>query len=126
MATNRAIEALFDARNVLDVVDVAVSKQEQLQIDPARIDPVAGTLRRIKQNRAFRRRDEIAVGLENTAAKRLVGHPKILDERLKASQRTLRNSPMPGSGRLPGKILNVSAGRLSHPLTCRFPPVVCV
>ena len=86
MTADLAIEATFDVSDVLDVIDVTVSKQQHLEIDTARIDPVAGALRRIKENPAFRSRDEIAVGLENTAAKRLVGHLKILDERLNASQ----------------------------------------
>ena len=85
MTADLAIEATFDVSNVLDVIDVTVSKQQHLEIDTARIDPVAGSLRSIKENPAFRRRDEIAVGLENTAAERLVGHLKILNDRLNAS-----------------------------------------
>ena len=74
MATDLAIEAAFDLGDVLDVIDVAMREQEQFQIDTARMDPFAGALRRVEQNPPFGCGDEIAVGLENAAAERLVGH----------------------------------------------------
>lgn len=74
MAPNLAIEALLDAGHVLDVIDVAVCEKEQFQIDTARIDPIAGALRRIEEDPAFRGRDEVAICLENPAAERLINH----------------------------------------------------
>src|SRR5439155_243711 len=40
-------------------------------MDIARTDPIAGALRRIKENPTFGRGDEIAVGLENGAASKI-------------------------------------------------------
>ena len=74
MATDLAIEAAFDLGHVLDVIDVAMREQQQFQIDTTRMDPVAGALRRIEKNPPLRCGDEIAVGLENAATERFVGH----------------------------------------------------
>jgi len=70
-----AFEAIFDFGGVLDVIDVAVGKQQHFQIDTAGVDPVASTFRRIKENPAFGRGNEIAVRFENPTAERFVSHP---------------------------------------------------
>src|SRR5438477_8718009 len=74
MATDLAIEAAFDLGDVLDVIDVTMREQEQFQIDTARMDPFAGALRRIEQDPAFGRGNEVAVRFENPAAEPFVDH----------------------------------------------------
>jgi len=74
MATDLAIEAAFDLGDVLDVIDVAMREQEQFQIDAARMDPLARALRRIKEDPALRRGNQITIGLENAATERFVDH----------------------------------------------------
>src|SRR5256885_223750 len=74
MTTNRAFKVIFDFGDVLDVIDVAVGQQQHLKIDLSRLDPIAGALRRIKENPAVGRGNEIAVRFENAAAERFISH----------------------------------------------------
>ena len=74
MATDLAAKLPLYRCNVLDVIDVAVSQEEQFEIDIARADPIASSLWRVEQDPAFRGRNEVAVRLENTAAIRLIVH----------------------------------------------------
>ena len=74
MATDLAFEAALDFGHILDVIDVAVSQEEQLRLGIARLEPIARALRRIEKNPAFGRGHEIAVRFENPAAKGFVNH----------------------------------------------------
>ena len=74
MTADLAIEAALDLGDVLDVVDVAVGEQQHPKVATSRFKPIAGPLRGVEQNPAFCRRDQVAVGFENAAAKRFIGH----------------------------------------------------
>jgi len=54
MAADLTIETPLDLRNVLDVIDVSVSEQQESQIEIARLEPLAGAIGRVKQNRTLR------------------------------------------------------------------------
>jgi hypothetical protein len=56
------------------VIDVSVREQQKFQIELARFEPVASAIGRVEQNPAFRRLNQTAVGLENTAAEGFVSH----------------------------------------------------
>ena len=74
MATELAAKLPFYGSNVLDMINVPVGQEEQFEIDIARADPVASSLWRVEQDPAFRRQNQVAVRLENTAAERLIIH----------------------------------------------------
>jgi hypothetical protein len=74
MATDLAAKLPLYGSNVLHMIDVAVSQEEQFEIDIARADPIASSLWRVEQDPAFRCRNQVAVRLENTAAIRLIIH----------------------------------------------------
>ena len=54
MTADRAAEAPFDLRHVRDVIEMPVGEEEKPQLDSLRDQPVAGAVRRIEQDRAFR------------------------------------------------------------------------
>jgi hypothetical protein len=74
VATDWAIEAAFDFSDVLDVIDMSMREQQKFWIEMARFEPIASAIGRIKQNPAFRRLNQIAIGLENAAAEGFVSH----------------------------------------------------
>src|SRR5207244_7336962 len=74
MATNLAIEAMFNLGDILNVIDVAVGQQQHVWLEPTRLEPVACALRRIEQNRAFGCRNEVAVRFKHAAAEGVVRH----------------------------------------------------
>jgi len=76
VTADRATEASFDFGNILDVIDMSVREQQELEIDVARIDPLASAIRGVEENRTLRRLQKIAVRLENAAAEGLVSHPR--------------------------------------------------
>ena len=65
---------LLDPGNVLDVIDMTMRQQQKLEIDIARLEPVAGAIRRVEKNPAPRRLEQIAIGFKNSAAEALVNH----------------------------------------------------
>jgi hypothetical protein len=65
---------LFDPRNVLNVIDMPMGEQKKFQIDPARTEPVGGALRGVEEDGAGRGLEQVAIRLENAAAKGLVSH----------------------------------------------------
>ena len=66
MNADRAMKAAFDLRHVLDVIDVAVGEEQEAQLDSLPNEPVAGAVRRVEEDPAFRRLQGVAVGLENS------------------------------------------------------------
>src|SRR5215831_9694286 len=66
---DRAAKLPLDLRNVLDVIDVPVRQQQQFGIDVERADPFTGTLRCVEQDPSARRREQVAIGFKNPAAK---------------------------------------------------------
>ena len=78
MTADLAAETAFDLGDVLNVIDVAVGQEQQLEIDLLGFKPFADPLGRIKQDWAVRRPNEIAVCLEDAAAKCLVFHATTL------------------------------------------------
>src|SRR5438270_2085353 len=74
MATDRAAEPMFDLRHVRDVIEMAVCQQKKLWRHALGDEPFAGTIRGVEKDRPLGRMEQIAVRLEDPAAKRLVAH----------------------------------------------------
>ena len=74
MTTDWATEAAFDFGHVGDVIEMAMCQQEKFQVDIARSDPIASTVRCVEQNPALGSFKQIAIRFENTTAKGLVPH----------------------------------------------------
>lgn len=74
MTTDSAVEPPFDFRNVRDVIEVAMRQQEQLRSNAFALQPFARTIRRIEEDRAFGRFNEITIRLEYPPAKSPVFH----------------------------------------------------
>jgi hypothetical protein len=76
MTANLATKALFNLGNVLDVINMSVGEEQQFEIDPTRINPVASAIGRIEQNPPLGRVNQVTVRLENAAAKGFVSHER--------------------------------------------------
>ena len=74
MTTDGAAEPAFDFGHLGDVIEMAMGQQEKFWMDIARSDPIASTVRRVKQNPALGGFNQIAIRFENAAAKGLVRH----------------------------------------------------
>ena len=74
VATDLATEPALDLRHVRDVIEVAMSQQKELWRHALGNEPFAGALRRVEKDRPLGRMEQIAVRLEDPAAKRLVAH----------------------------------------------------
>jgi len=74
MATDRAAKPPLDLGNILDVIDVAVGKQQKLEIGVPGSEPFASAIGRVEQNRPIGRVHQIAIRFKNAAAKALVSH----------------------------------------------------
>jgi hypothetical protein len=55
-----------------------VREEEKLRLDAALSEPIAGAIRSIEKDKTFRSFDQIAVGIEESAAECLVAHVLIL------------------------------------------------
>ena len=78
MNADRATEALFDFGHVLDVIDMPVGEEEEPQLDPFPLEPVAGAVGRIEEDPALRRLEGVAVRLKDSAGKSLVFHRRVI------------------------------------------------
>src|SRR4051812_29750423 len=74
VAADWAAETLLDLRHVRDVIEMAVSEEEKFRRNAAGRQPFARSVRRVEQDWALRRCDEVAIRLENPSAERLVSH----------------------------------------------------
>jgi hypothetical protein len=74
MTTNRAAELPFNFRHVRDVIEMPVGEDEHFQIDGAATQPITAAIGRVEQDCSLRRVTEIAIRLEDSAAKALVFH----------------------------------------------------
>jgi hypothetical protein len=68
---NRTLEYSFYFRRVIDMIDVAVSDQQEIGSYREIVDPIRSTRRRIKENVSPRCLHKIGIGIENTPNKRL-------------------------------------------------------
>jgi hypothetical protein len=71
MIGDLASESSFDLGGVIDVVDMAVSDQQQVESDRQITHPIRGTRGCIDENVAARHLKQIGVGIKNTPNKRL-------------------------------------------------------
>ena len=78
MDADRAAEALFDLRYILDVIDVAVGQEEQPELDLPADEPIAGAIRSIEEDPAFGASSGVAIRLEYPAGERFVFHHSVL------------------------------------------------
>jgi hypothetical protein len=74
MTADRAAKAFLNFRHVGDVIEMAMSKDEQPDLSIHRIEPGARSIRRIEQDQALRGLKQVAIGLKNAAAKTLIDH----------------------------------------------------
>ncbi len=74
MTTDWAAEAAFDFGHLGDVIEMAMGQEEKFWMDIAQSDPIASTVRRVKQNPALGGFNQIAIRFENATAKGLVSH----------------------------------------------------
>ncbi len=72
MNADRAAEAAFDLRYVLDVIDMPMGEEEEAQLDSLPDEPVAGAIRSIEEDPALRRLQGVAIRLKNSAGKAAV------------------------------------------------------
>jgi len=54
MTTDLATERAFNFRNILDVIDMAVSQEQQFRLDIRRGEPVTRAVRRVEENPTLR------------------------------------------------------------------------
>jgi len=124
MTANLAAEATPNRGNVLDVVNVPVSQQEQFELDFLRRQPLSGTLRRIEQDPALWRGNQVAICLKNPAAEGFVLHCVSLNEGVCPGQPCSGLTRYPSQVAIPRKILNVLGVSLSLMLTWRVLGVI--
>ena len=74
MTTDLATEPAFNFRNILDVIDMAVSQEQQFRLDVRRDEPVTGAVRRVEKNPTLRSFEQIAVRLKKSAPESFVSH----------------------------------------------------
>ena len=74
MTPDWTTELPLDPGNILDVIDMPVCEEQKFEIDTKRTQPFASALRRVEENPALWRLDQIAIRFENAAAKALVIH----------------------------------------------------
>lgn len=72
MATNLTTKAPLDLRNVLNMIDMSVGEEQEFWVRLACFEPLARPVRRIKQDPALGRGNEIAVGFKDPAAESFV------------------------------------------------------
>ena len=97
---DRATEAAFDFRHVLDVIDVAVGEQEEPQLNSLSDEPGAGAVGRIEEDPTFRRLQRIAVCLENSPGKSAVRDHAVLVRALARNRNRARTPISPTKSRL--------------------------
>ena len=78
MTADLASKPLFDFGYVRNVIEMPVRKEQKLWIDVSGDQPIASSLRGVKKYPSLRRFNQIAIRLENAAAKRFVSHLRTL------------------------------------------------
>ena len=74
MTADLALEPAFDFGYVRNVIEMAVGKEQKLWIGIARDQPIASSVGGVEENPSLRGVDQIAICLEDAAAKTLVDH----------------------------------------------------
>ena len=74
MTSNLAGKCFLNFCEIGDMIDMPVCKQKKLQLDPVAPEPLPTTVWRIKQDCAVWGVPEIAIRLEDSAAKCLISH----------------------------------------------------
>jgi hypothetical protein len=74
MTTDLASKAVFDFGYVRNVIEMAVRKEQELWIDIPRDQPIASSVGGVEKNPSFRGLNQIAIRLEDPAAKRFVNN----------------------------------------------------
>ena len=74
MTADLAPKAVFDFGYVRNVIEMAVCKEQKLWIDIPGDQPIASSVGGVEKNPSFQRLNQIAIRLEDAAAKRFVSH----------------------------------------------------
>src|SRR5882724_10454489 len=74
MTADLASKPVFDLSYVRNVIEMAVRKEQKLRIDIPGDQPIASSVRGVKKNPSCRGLNQIAIRLEDPAAKRFVNH----------------------------------------------------
>ena len=74
VATNWTTKLALNPGNVLNVIDMAMCQEQEVEIDLERTQPFASALRRVEEDPALWRFDQIGIRFENSAAKAFVSH----------------------------------------------------
>jgi hypothetical protein len=74
VASNRAVKGGFDSGNILNMIDMAVRKNQHLQLDLPVLEPIAHALRSIKEDRTSRRFQLVTIRLKNAASVSVIIH----------------------------------------------------
>jgi len=78
MTADLASEAVFDFGYVRNVIEMPVRKEQKLWIDISGDQPFASSIGGVEKNPSLRGFNQIAIRLEDAAAKRFVSHLRIL------------------------------------------------
>ena len=74
MTADLASKAAFDFGYVRNVIEMAMGKEQKLWIDIPGNQPIASSVRGVEKDPSFRGLNQIAIRLEDAAAKRFVRH----------------------------------------------------
>jgi hypothetical protein len=86
VTTDLTAKLALDYRNVLDVIDMSVCQEQKFGVDIKRTQPFTGALRRVKENPALWRLQQVAVCFKNAAAKGLINHCDSLYRRIATTE----------------------------------------
>ena len=78
MTADLAPKAVFDFGYIWNVIEMAVRKEQKLWIDILGDQPIASPVGGVEKNPSLRGFNQIAIRLEDAAAKRFVSHLRIL------------------------------------------------
>ena len=74
MTTDLTPKPVFDLGYIRNVIEMAVRKEQKLWIDIPGDQPIASSVGGVEKNPSFRGLNQIAIRLEDAAAKRFVNH----------------------------------------------------
>lgn len=78
MTADLASKTVFDFGYVRNVIEMAVRKEQKLWIDIPGDQPIASSVGGVEEDPSLRGFNQIAIRLENAAAKRFVSHLRTL------------------------------------------------
>ena len=78
MTADLASKPLFDFGYVRNVIEMPVRKEQELWTDVSGDQPIASSVGGVEKNPSLRGFNQIAIRLENAAAKRFVSHLRTL------------------------------------------------